>query len=183
MRDAGAEHTFAATSPPSAERLRRRPGTDPTPQSRHVMGTARMGHDPSTSVCDPVAAAVGRRQRRRHRFVRVPHLDGLRADAHDRGARHPGRARARRTRAAPLRTPTRGMRRRRAVVVALVAAAALSRPGRRFALRVEAVLIDHLIHRPMVRRLARNAATLYTARDVGETVVPHRLPGAPARRR
>ena len=54
MRAAGAEHTFAATSPPSAERLRQRPNIDPTPQSRHVMGTARMGDDPRTSVCDPV---------------------------------------------------------------------------------------------------------------------------------
>ncbi len=26
---------------------------DPTPISRHVMGTARLGADPRTSVCDP----------------------------------------------------------------------------------------------------------------------------------
>ena len=28
-------------------------GRDPTPISRHIMGTARMGTDPKTSVCDP----------------------------------------------------------------------------------------------------------------------------------
>jgi choline dehydrogenase-like flavoprotein len=50
MRRAGANDTFWVTSPPL-------PGTpfdalDPTPISRHVMGTARMGDDPRTSVCD-----------------------------------------------------------------------------------------------------------------------------------
>ena len=29
------------------------PGADPTPMSRHIMGTARLGTDPRTSVCDP----------------------------------------------------------------------------------------------------------------------------------
>jgi len=50
MRDAGAHTAFWVTSPP-------RPGSDfeamnPTPISRHVMGTARMGADPRTSVFD-----------------------------------------------------------------------------------------------------------------------------------
>jgi gluconate 2-dehydrogenase alpha chain len=50
MRDAGAHTTFWVTSPP-------RPGSafdavNPTPISRHVMGTARMGEDPRTSVFD-----------------------------------------------------------------------------------------------------------------------------------
>ena len=50
MRRAGANDTFWVTSPPL-------PGTpfdafDPTPISRHVMGTARMGDDPRTSVVD-----------------------------------------------------------------------------------------------------------------------------------
>jgi gluconate 2-dehydrogenase alpha chain len=51
MKEAGAHTTFWVTSPPLAER--RRPGADPTPTSRHVIGTARMGDDPRTSVCDP----------------------------------------------------------------------------------------------------------------------------------
>jgi len=50
MKEAGAHTTFWVTSPPLAEH--RRPGADPTPTSRHVMGTARMGADPRTSVCD-----------------------------------------------------------------------------------------------------------------------------------
>jgi len=51
MKDAGAHTTFWVTSPPL--RAHRRPGADPTPTSRHVMGTARMGVDPRASVCDP----------------------------------------------------------------------------------------------------------------------------------
>jgi gluconate 2-dehydrogenase alpha chain len=50
MRGAGAHTAFWVTSPP-------RPGSEfdavnPTPISRHVMGTARMGDDPRTSVFD-----------------------------------------------------------------------------------------------------------------------------------
>ncbi len=50
MRDAGAHTAFWVTSPP-------RPGSEfeavnPTPISRHIMGTARMGDDPRTSVFD-----------------------------------------------------------------------------------------------------------------------------------
>jgi gluconate 2-dehydrogenase alpha chain len=52
MRDAGARHTFWATSPPLPDHLAGRPGMNPSPISRHVMGTARMGDDPRTSVCD-----------------------------------------------------------------------------------------------------------------------------------
>lgn len=51
MREAGAHTTFWVTSPTLRENLR--PGADPTPRSRHIMGTARMGTDPRTSVCDP----------------------------------------------------------------------------------------------------------------------------------
>ncbi|GMU78694.1 MAG: hypothetical protein AMXMBFR46_14890 [Acidimicrobiia bacterium] len=51
LREAGAHSTFWVTSPPLAEH--QRAGSDPTPVSRHVMGTARMGSDPRTSVCDP----------------------------------------------------------------------------------------------------------------------------------
>jgi len=50
MREAGAHTTFWVTSPTLREHLR--PGADPTPRSRHIMGTARMGTDPRTSVCD-----------------------------------------------------------------------------------------------------------------------------------
>ena len=51
MRAGGAETTFWVTSPPI-------PGSDydafnPTPISRHVMGSARMGRDPRASVFDP----------------------------------------------------------------------------------------------------------------------------------
>jgi choline dehydrogenase-like flavoprotein len=52
LRDAGAERTFWVTSPPLEHTAGRRQ-PDPTPTSRHVMGTARMGTDPRTSVCDP----------------------------------------------------------------------------------------------------------------------------------
>ncbi len=53
MREAGAEVTFSATSPPTPDQARLLPGANPTPMSRHIMGTARMGDDPRTSVCDP----------------------------------------------------------------------------------------------------------------------------------
>ena len=43
MKEAGAEAAFTATSPRG----------DEPPESRHVMGTARMGTDPSTSVVSP----------------------------------------------------------------------------------------------------------------------------------
>lgn len=51
MRAAGAEHSFWATSPPLPGSYGDRPGSR-APVSRHVMGTARMGDDPSTSVFD-----------------------------------------------------------------------------------------------------------------------------------
>jgi len=50
MKAAGAHTTFWVTSPPLPGSLR--PGADPTPISRHVMGTVRMGDDPRTSACD-----------------------------------------------------------------------------------------------------------------------------------
>ena len=52
LRHAGAQSTFWITSPP-LENARGRRQHDPTPISRHVMGTARLGTDPRTSVCDP----------------------------------------------------------------------------------------------------------------------------------
>jgi choline dehydrogenase-like flavoprotein len=51
MREAGAEHTFWATSPPIPGGLGDGPGSR-APMSRHVMGSARMGDDPATSVFD-----------------------------------------------------------------------------------------------------------------------------------
>ncbi len=54
MLDAGAEVAFTATSPPqgSPEDHARNP-LGMAPASRHVMGTARMGADPATSVVSP----------------------------------------------------------------------------------------------------------------------------------
>lgn len=52
MKEAGAHTTFWVTSPALPGSGSRPPGSDPTPISRHVMGTARMGDDPRTSVCD-----------------------------------------------------------------------------------------------------------------------------------
>lgn len=51
MREAGAEHAFWATSPPIPGGFGDEPGSR-APMSRHVMGTARMGDDPGTSVFD-----------------------------------------------------------------------------------------------------------------------------------
>jgi choline dehydrogenase-like flavoprotein len=51
MKDAGAHTAFWVTSPPLEEQFTDGIG-DPTPISRHIMGTARMGDDPKASVCD-----------------------------------------------------------------------------------------------------------------------------------
>jgi choline dehydrogenase-like flavoprotein len=51
MKEAGADHTFWATSPPIPGGLGDEPGSR-APMSRHVMGSARMGDDPATSVFD-----------------------------------------------------------------------------------------------------------------------------------
>jgi gluconate 2-dehydrogenase alpha chain len=51
LRESGAEWTVVATSPdpdgPYGEVM------SPVPTSRHVMGTVRMGGDPSVAACDP----------------------------------------------------------------------------------------------------------------------------------
>ena len=55
MMDAGAEMAFSATSPPQDD-LDLHAASSPlgiAPASRHVMGTARMGTDPATSVVSP----------------------------------------------------------------------------------------------------------------------------------
>ncbi len=55
MRDAGAQAAFSATSPPQGD-LTLQATLGPlgiAPSSRHVMGTARMGTDPATSVVSP----------------------------------------------------------------------------------------------------------------------------------
>lgn len=55
MTDAGAELAFSATSPPQGD-LDLHAAANPlgmAPSSRHVMGTTRMGSDPSTSVVSP----------------------------------------------------------------------------------------------------------------------------------
>jgi choline dehydrogenase-like flavoprotein len=51
LRAAGADWAFSTTSPPRDPA--RAGGLGPAPASRHVMGTARMGDDPATSVFDP----------------------------------------------------------------------------------------------------------------------------------
>jgi gluconate 2-dehydrogenase alpha chain len=51
MREAGAQHTFWATSPPLPGSRGDHPGSR-APMSRHIVGTARMGDDPRTSVFD-----------------------------------------------------------------------------------------------------------------------------------
>jgi choline dehydrogenase-like flavoprotein len=49
MREAGAEHTFATTSPPlDGDRVSALSASN----SRHIMGTCRMGDDPAASVVD-----------------------------------------------------------------------------------------------------------------------------------
>jgi choline dehydrogenase-like flavoprotein len=52
MVDAGAEWSFSTTSPPVGQitALDRQNPLGIAPASRHVMGTCRMGDDPSTSV-------------------------------------------------------------------------------------------------------------------------------------
>ena len=55
MMDAGAEVAFTATSPPQQD-IDLHAASSPlgiAPASRHVMGTARMGNDPGTSVVSP----------------------------------------------------------------------------------------------------------------------------------
>ena len=51
MREAGATTTFWTTSPPLKDSVADRPGNR-TPISRHILGGARMGDDPASSVFD-----------------------------------------------------------------------------------------------------------------------------------
>jgi choline dehydrogenase-like flavoprotein len=53
MKAAGADQTFWVTSPPIEAPAGGRTIGNPSPISRHIMGTARMGDDPAKSVCDP----------------------------------------------------------------------------------------------------------------------------------
>ncbi len=60
LRDAGAEWAFTTTSPPvdapgtsTTSHAGGRAATYETPASYHIMGTCRMGTDPTTSVVDP----------------------------------------------------------------------------------------------------------------------------------
>ncbi|MGH9108423.1 MAG: GMC oxidoreductase [Acidimicrobiales bacterium] len=55
LKEMGAEWTLVTTSPGVSVH-----GTEtPVPESRHVMGTARMGTDPATSVVDPFGRVHG----------------------------------------------------------------------------------------------------------------------------
>ena len=102
MREAGAEHTFWATSPPIPGSFGDQPGSR-APMSRHIMGSARMGDDPRDERVRPLAAAARDGERRLHRLVGVPDVDRLRPDAHDRGARRSARH-ARSPASSPLRS-------------------------------------------------------------------------------
>ncbi len=55
LREAGAEWAFSVTSPPTTDDVTaaKREGLGIAPASYHIMGTARMGADPATSVVDP----------------------------------------------------------------------------------------------------------------------------------
>jgi gluconate 2-dehydrogenase alpha chain len=55
LRDAGAQWAFSVTSPPTTSDVEeaKRHGLGIAPASYHVLGTARMGADPATSVVDP----------------------------------------------------------------------------------------------------------------------------------
>jgi choline dehydrogenase-like flavoprotein len=52
LKEMGAEHTFAVTSPDTASLGSYGDFISPVPNSKHVLGTARMGDDPATSVVD-----------------------------------------------------------------------------------------------------------------------------------
>ena len=56
LEEMGATWSGLATSPATADAVRRSPGLSTVPDSRHVMGTTRMGVDPSTSVVDRFGA-------------------------------------------------------------------------------------------------------------------------------
>ncbi len=55
LKEMGAGWTIRTSSPGSGHRG----GMSPVPESRHVMGTARMGHDPARSVVDPPGRVHG----------------------------------------------------------------------------------------------------------------------------
>ena len=62
MREAGAEHTFWATSPPLPGSFGDQPGSR-APMSRHIMGTRPHGRRPAHERVRPVAAAARGRER------------------------------------------------------------------------------------------------------------------------
>ena len=92
MRDAGAEITFSATSPPIPGS---RSATSPAPTRRRCRvtswGRPAWATTRATSVCDPWQRLHDVDNVLVHRLVGVPDVDRLRPDAHDRRARHPRR--------------------------------------------------------------------------------------------
>ena len=65
---------------------------DAVPESRHVMGTTRMGTDPATSVVDPTGRVHGVDNLVVADSSVFVTASGLRADPHPGRARRPGRA-------------------------------------------------------------------------------------------
>ena len=91
MREAGAESTFSATSPPQvrrrpAARSAIAPASAATSWARAAWATTRR------RASSTLAALPRRREHGVHRLVGVPDLDRLRPDAHDRRPRLPRRA-------------------------------------------------------------------------------------------
>ena len=88
LRVAGAEEIFTATSPKTEGNLRASHSEiSMVPVSRHVVGTARMGRDPATSVCDPWGRLWEAPNVLIADSVTVPDRFGLWADTHAGGSR------------------------------------------------------------------------------------------------
>ena len=84
FRDAGAEWTVTATSPPQGDDAPENP-LGMAPASYHIMGTCRMGADREHQRSRPRRALLGGRQPVVRGLVGVPHIRRLQPDAHAHG--------------------------------------------------------------------------------------------------